>query len=86
MAQRRENPEESSDFSNISTVATSYDRWSRQSTAHNHNSDPKDLSGTIEDMKRDMDDEERSSNTIVPPVGSQGDACSTNLKAGGLDE
>jgi len=37
-------------------------------------------------MKRDMDDEEHSSNTIVPPVGSHGDACSTNLKAGGLDE
>jgi len=55
-------------------------------TAHNHNSDSKDLSGTIEDMKRDMDDEEHSSNTIVPPVGSHGDACSTNLKAGGLDE
>lgn len=55
-------------------------------TAHNYNSDQKDLSGTIEDMKRDVDDEEHASNTIVPPVGSHGDACSTIVKAGGLDE
>jgi hypothetical protein len=53
--------------------------------AQNHTSDPKNPSGTIEDMKRDMDEEEQSSNVTVPTVGS-GDASSTNLTADGIDE
>lgn len=51
--------------------------------AQNHTSDPKNPTGTIEDMKRDMDEEEHSSNLTVPAVG---DACSTNLTADGMDE
>jgi hypothetical protein len=54
--------------------------------AQNHSSDPQDPTGSIEDMKQDMDEEEHSSKTTVPTADTRGDACSTNLTADGTDE
>lgn len=54
--------------------------------AHNHNSEPKNPSGTIEDMKRDLDEEDNTTNTSVPTNSSHGDACSTNVTADSMDE
>jgi hypothetical protein len=54
--------------------------------AQNHTSDPQNPTGTIEDMKRDMDEEEHSSNVTIPAVGSHRDASSTNLTADETDE
>lgn len=54
--------------------------------AQNHNSDPKNQTGTIEDMKRNLDEEEHSTNMTVPTAGTHGDACNTNLTTDGIDE
>lgn len=54
--------------------------------AHNHSSDPQDPTGTIEDMTRDMNEEENSSKVTVQTADAHGDACSTNLTADGMDE
>lgn len=54
--------------------------------AQNHSSDPQDPTGSIEDMKQDMTEEEHSSKMTVPTADTHGDACSTNLTADGTDE
>ena len=54
--------------------------------AHNHNSEPKNLSGTIEDMKRDLNEEDNSTTSTMQTSSSHGDACSTNVTSDNMDE